>query len=86
MFCPRQPPLKPGRAFASLTLPHQRHHSRAAGSCDVKADRPLPFRVSDAGRRRKVGDARTRGPRAVTYGDFAFGRLWVLEGSADMRT
>jgi hypothetical protein len=40
-----------------------------------KYDGRLPFRVSDAERRRKVGGARTRGPRAMVYGDFDFGRL-----------
>ncbi len=50
-----------------------------------EADGPLSFRVSDAAWRRKVGDARTRGARAVTYGDFDFGRVWVLMGTADMQ-
>ncbi len=49
-------------------------------------DSQVSFRVSDAAWRRKVGDARTRGSRAVTYGDFAFRRLWVLMGTADMQT
>ena len=38
---------------------------------------PLPFRVSDAGRRRKVDGARTRGPHALVYGDLSFGRFWM---------
>ncbi|PKP90605.1 MAG: hypothetical protein CVT75_10945, partial [Alphaproteobacteria bacterium HGW-Alphaproteobacteria-14] len=38
------------------------------------ADELLPFRVSDAERRRKVDGARTRGPHAVSYGVFNSGR------------
>ena len=45
-----------------------------------------PFRVSDAGRRQKVVGARTRGLRAVTYGDLDFGHLWVLKVASEKRT
>src|SRR5690606_30620740 len=41
------------------------------------ADGLLPFRVSDAVRRRKVDGARTRGPQTVAYGDLSLGRSWV---------
>ena len=51
-----------------------------------EADRPLPFRVSDAGRRRKVVGARTRGPQAVSYGNLDYGQLRALTGAAEMRT
>ena len=49
----------------------------------LESARPVTFRVSDAVRRRKVDGARTRGPRAMVYGDFAFGRLWALAGEAE---
>ena len=51
-----------------------------------EADGRLPFRVSDAGRRRKVVDARTRGPRSVCYGDFDFARRCQRIDAAHMRT
>ena len=51
-----------------------------------KADSPLTLRVSDADRRRKVGGARTRGPRSICYGDFDFARRCELIGAAHMRT
>ena len=46
----------------------------------------ITFRVSDAVRRQKVVDARTRGPRSVCYGDFDFARRCTLIGAAHMRT
>ena len=52
----------------------------------VEAAFPLTFRVSDAERRRKVDGARTRGRQAVSYGDFAFGPVWVSAGGTDKRT
>jgi len=52
----------------------------------AKAALPLAFRVSDAGRRRKVVDARTRGPRSVCYGDFDFARRCQRIDAAHMRT
>lgn len=45
--------------------------------CVPLAASPLSFRVSDAGRRRKVDGARTRGPHAVRYGDLKFGQSWA---------
>ena len=51
-----------------------------------RAASPQPFRVSDAGRRRKVVDARTRGPRSVCYGDFEFVRRCKLIDAAHMQT
>ena len=51
-----------------------------------KPDGRLPFRVSDAGRRRKVVDARTRGPRSVCYGDFDFARRCKLIDAVHMQT
>ena len=45
-----------------------------------------PLRVSDATWRRKVFGARTRGPQAMVYGDFDFGRCWAVVDAADMRT
>lgn len=44
------------------------------------------FRVSDAVRRRKVGGARTRGPRAVIYGELDSGPTGASAASADKRT
>jgi len=52
----------------------------------LQAAIPLTFRVSDAVRRRKVDGARTRGPRAMTYGDFDFGLIWARSGAAEERT
>lgn len=46
----------------------------------------LTFRVSDAVRRRKVDDARTRGLHALLYVDFDFERLWVAARAAGKRT
>ena len=51
----------------------------------LKADGPLPFRVSDAARRRKVDGARTRGPHAVRYGDFDFALIPTAADGADKR-
>ena len=53
---------------------------------NLKAAIPQTFRVSDAVRRRKVVDARTRGPRAVTYGVFDVGQSGELIDAADMPT
>jgi hypothetical protein len=52
----------------------------------LEAASPETFRVSDAERRRKVGDARTRRPRTMVYGNFDFGLLWAPMGTADKRT
>jgi hypothetical protein len=52
----------------------------------LKASSQLSFRVSDAVRRWKVVDARTRGPRSVCYGDFDFACRWKLIDAAHMRT
>jgi hypothetical protein len=71
----RQPPPTRGaqrRQLSTIVYP------KAAGR--------LPFRVSDAVRRRKVGGARTRGALAVAYGDWDFERFWAVTGAADMRT
>jgi hypothetical protein len=46
----------------------------------------LAFRVSDAGRRLKVVDARTGGLRTLLYGDLSFGGLWALEVNAQKQT
>lgn len=45
-----------------------------------------PFRVSDAVRRRKVDGARTRGPDALSYGDFDFGPVRASSDGGDKRT
>jgi hypothetical protein len=50
-----------------------------------KAARPLSFRVSDADRRRKVVDARTRVVQVGVYGDFDFGCAWSMMGATDKR-
>lgn len=44
------------------------------------------FRVSDAGRRRKVDGARTRGPHALSYGDFGLVPVGAFGAGADKRT
>src|SRR3546814_19778781 len=48
-----------------------------------EADMPLSRRVSGAGRRTKVPEARTRGPQSAVYGDFAF-RLVLRESAASV--
>jgi hypothetical protein len=50
------------------------------------ADILKPFRVSDAERRRKVDGARTRGPHALSYGDFDSGPVWASADGADKPT
>lgn len=50
-----------------------------------KAAGRLTFRVSDAVRRRKVVDARTRGPRVLAYGDLSLGGARVAASAVDMR-
>ena len=57
-----------------------------AGMTNRKAAIPLTFRVSDAVRRRKVDGARTRGPHAMSYGDFDFGFVRASADGADKRT
>ena len=51
-----------------------------------EADQPQTFRVSDAVRRRKVDGARTRGPDALSYGDFDFGPVRASSDGGDKRT
>ena len=46
-------------------------------------ERQLPWRVSGAGRRTKVLEARTRGPRTMTYGDYGFAPAPVSGGTVD---
>lgn len=54
-------------------------------SLEPRVDILLPFRVSDAVRRRKVDGARTRGPHAMSYGDFDFGFVRASADGADKR-
>jgi hypothetical protein len=58
----------------------------AIASPATKADLLQTFRVSDAVRRRKVDGARTRGPDALSYGDFDFGPVRASSDGGDKRT
>jgi hypothetical protein len=61
---------------------------RRSAHCEGLPETCLTLIVESFGRRRrrKLCDARTRGLRAVFYGDLVFGWLWMLTGAAEKRT
>lgn len=70
--------MKVGYARVSTderNLPAQIDSVRAAGCERIFEDR-----------RGKVDGARTRGPHAMSYGDFDFGPAWVSADGGDKRT
>jgi len=84
---PAEPQAATGKLKAASAPPSAHPREGALPRLhSLEADGLLTFRVSDAVRRRKVGGARTRGPRAMVYGDFDFGRLWAVAGAAEDRT